>query len=565
MALGRRHQEPKLISALWNEEIRTRQHALSLEGAGRFWKPLESRDSRESAWKFLKRKGDRSRALSSPRPQDPGSSLDANVGQWLDAQSNTQLPEQATLNDTFVQAMDGNSSAPPKHRSSVSQSGSDSVSVHTLSSTTSVTNGASTSRFKSLAEQIADDERRENAKQHLRRIMEAEEARVAQHDSESEEESKLDIEKEIHANTSDQSFPNALRLTFEPQEHRWDINDFFSDGGRPSSTEILPDYETSNELHHSTLKLNQPRKQSIAGSSTHTITLDDEKDRTGSAPSIPQAQETEKKDSPAEHLQSDQPFYDTKALQDPEAEEERPVDSVSIPSPPNSIPTPQSTASTRSTPISSISSPQIPTVSQEESQFPAVADTMFQDLNRLKMGPSIRQSTSMSPPLPTEIARAQSTPNTLQSTTRSPSPPSSGASLAPVFAVVAPPRPPQATSFPVYKEILTPPIPSNVIELSTSPSVIHRVKAPKVHEKYRRNRQHADPAIYNTLPHEAYPLLPPEPRFEAPPREAELQKLMRPKAPPKPVEIPRPKLTADRPISIEPDIDPRTGLPWLGR
>ena len=564
MALGRRHQEPNLISALWNEERRTRQHALSLEGAGRFWKPLESRDSRESAWNFLKRKGDRSRALSSPRPQDLGSSLNSNVGQWLDAQSNSQLSEQANLNDTSGQAMDSNSPA-PKHRSSVSQSGSDSVSVHTLSSTTSVTNGASTSRFKSLAEQIADDERRENAKQHLRRIMEAEEARVAQHDPDSEEESNLDIEKKIYANAGEQSFPNALRLTFEPQEHRWDINDFFSDSKTPNSTEILPDYETSNELHHNALNLNQPRKQSNAGSSTHTITLDDEKDRTGSCPSIPQTKETEKKDSPADRMQSDQPFRDTKALQDLAAEEERPVDLFPIPSPPDSIPTPQSTASTRSTPTSTMSSPQIPSIPQEESEFPIIADTLFQDLNRLKMGPSIRQSTSMSPPPPTEIARAQSTPNTLQRTTHSPSPPSSGAGLAPVFAVVAPPRPPQATSLPVYKEILTPPIPSNVIELSTSPSVIHRVKAPKVHERYRRNRQHADPTVYNTLPHEAYPLLPPEPRFEAPPREAELQKLMRPKSPPKPVEIPRPKVVPDRPISIEPDIDPRTGLPWLGR
>ncbi|MCJ1329792.1 hypothetical protein MMC10_006472 [Thelotrema lepadinum] len=563
MALGRRHREPSSIPALWNEESKTRQHALSLEGAGRFWKPLESRD-RESAWNFLKRKGDRSRALSSPRPQDPGSSLTSNIGQWLDDQSTPNLPEQASTNDTSSQVMDGTPSA-PKHRSSVSHSGSDSISVHTLSSTTSVTNGASTSRFKSLAEQIADDERRKNAKQHLRRIMEAEEARVAQHDPESEEETTLDPEKEIQANAKDRFFPNPLRLTFEPQEHGWDINDFFPDNTRPSSTDSLPDYETSNELHHNTLDLTQQRTQSNAGSSTHTVTLVDEKDMTGPASSIPQTGETEKEGLPAEYIQGDQPMNNREALQDNDTKEESLVDSFSMPSPPNSIPTPPSTASTRNTPTSSTSSPQIPALPQEESRSPAIADTIFQDLNRLKMSPGIRQGPFTSPSRPTEASRAHSTPNILPIAKRSPPPPSSVPNPPPTFATVAPPRPPQASPLPLYKEILTPPIPSNIVELSTSPSVIHRVKAPKVHERYRRNRQHADPSVYNTLPHESYPLLPAEPRFEAPPREEEIQKLIRSKSPPKPAEIPVRKVDAHRPISIEPDIDPRTGLPWLGR
>ncbi|KAI4152289.1 MAG: hypothetical protein LQ340_002999 [Diploschistes diacapsis] len=117
---------------------------------------------------------------------------------------------------------------------------------------------------------------------------------------------------------------------------------------------------------------------------------------------------------------------------------------------------------------------------------------------------------------------------------------------------------------PVYKEILTPPTPSHAVELSTSLSVQYKVRAPRADEKYRRNRQHSDISAYNTLPDEAYPLMQPEPRFEAPPCEEDLRHLARSRAPRRSIEVPGPKSGAQRSGSVEPDMDPRTGFVYRG-
>ena len=542
--MGMRYRDGSTPLAVGNGERKPRQHALSFEGAGRFWRPSDTQDS---TWNLLRRKGNKVRALSSPRPRDKTSSLHSNIGQWLDSQSDSYLVEQADENDDSKQANDRSPPASSEKPTSVSLNGSDSVSVRTLSSTTSVTNGASSSRFKSLAEQIADDERRENAKQHLKRIMEAEEARVAQSEPFTEKDLEAGIRLEAELGSDGNRTLNALRLTFEPSQEGWSINDFLSTIARSSTTESLPDYETSNKLHRKSISPTLPRKESEEDSSVHTVTASDPKDQSISTSSVSQPLQPEEGESPTALITA------SATLKGEEA---------SPPLPPNDASAAQSPTFSEDTSLATSTFPAL-ALPQEYSSFPTVTDTLFQDLNRLKMSPSIRQGPFVRPPLPIENQTETAT-NVLRDTERKLYPSQSVPGLASVFATVSPPysRPP--TSRPVFKEVVTPPIPSNVVELSTSPSVLYREKTPKVHEKYRRARQHADPSVYNTLPNEPYPLLPPEPTFEAPPQEDDLRDLTRSESPRKPAETPSPK-PVDRPMSIEPDIDPRTGLPWLIR
>ncbi|MCJ1376933.1 hypothetical protein MMC17_000023 [Xylographa soralifera] len=62
------------------------------------------------------------------------------------------------------------------------------------------------------------------------------------------------------------------------------------------------------------------------------------------------------------------------------------------------------------------------------------------------------------------------------------------------------------------------PTPPPAIELSASPSVCCRPPRRDVHQLYRRTRQHSDLGVYNTLPHEGYPLLPKDTCAELPAR-----------------------------------------------
>ena len=91
-----------------------------------------------------------------------------------------------------------------------------------------------------------------------------------------------------------------------------------------------------------------------------------------------------------------------------------------------------------------------------------------------------------------------------------------------------------------------PPPPSNVFELSSSKSVIHR---PETRRQAQRHRFNNDIKAYNTLPGEPFPILKQENSVELPAEENEVEK-------DEEVQYRGPR------ISIEPDFDPRTGKRW---
>ena len=94
--------------------------------------------------------------------------------------------------------------------------------------------------------------------------------------------------------------------------------------------------------------------------------------------------------------------------------------------------------------------------------------------------------------------------------------------------------------------------PTNVFELSTSNSVLHRpsVRRQALSRPNRRNRHHSDLTAYNTLPHEPFPVWEPEEMVELPTKENEEGGEITYTGPP---------------IDIEPEIDPRTGRHWVSK
>ena len=514
---------------------------------------------------FLIRKGQRSQALArAPLPAK-------NIGQRLGSESLPQLVD--APGERNEESENGGSTSPVtkvESRGSVCQispSESDSISLHTRSSTTSIASPTEQPKFRSLAEQIADDDRREKAKEHLRRIMEEEEARIA------EDESGI-LENDLKAGIADRTFPNALRLTFEPQMEQWDIDQFLLPATGESFSEGPPDYDTATASHRPSKEVSQEAPKSEETSSTYPSTSLDEKNQTPSTPPP----------DPGDAVVQRQKVIEEKTEQATMAEgrngecsQEEGIKDTAPASPaprktmeaidifndvtPNGEDSPVSKAVPNTTLPTQLhmdheratSDSQIHTLQTEKPDLPAVQDTLFQDLNRLKLSSSLRQkpniSTQQSP-----HSRSQSSLGL---------PPSSRAGPASVFATVSPPQTPLHRG-PVYKEILTPPHPDGVMELSATKSVQYKVRPPKVDEKYRRNRQHPDRAAYNTLPQEPYPLLPPEPRFEAHPSEEDLRHLQHSRSPRAPsIALPDRKSTTL--VSIEPDIDPRTGRPWHHR
>lgn len=584
-----------------------RQHALSFEGAGRFWKPTEPK---ESSWpRFLKRKGDRSRALSSPRPQDELPSPVANVGEWLSSQSVSEHSEPSvpayhdnSLTQPDIPSPEAQADTEAVRCASMSQHGSDSVSVHTVSSRTSISNMASQTRFQSLSEQIAEDDRKLRTKQNLKRIMEAEEARTAQLDPAS----TTNHEEELGSNNvylKDREHLNGLRLTFELQNESWNIDDFLP-GGNPDSADNLPDCNASNELRQASINLGQGLEKSTENSSIHTITVTDGKHQSEPFPPMPpisQVQELGVNDAALSRYQQTKSLPQIPQIQELDVyhvpvNKEQGVENSALSKPLKSerisgvVKMPEEIdkeilnlseletkgssplgvrSSIHSRPQSEVSHASVSSISptstppQETPPFSSVPGTLFQDLNRLKMSSSLRQAAIARPPRPPET-RARSAPirssHSAPASSLLPSPPA-------VFPTYSPPGSQPALSGPIFKEVLTPPIPSDVIELSTSPSVIHRPKGQQVNEKYRRNRLHSDLAVYNTLPHEPYPLLPPGPVFEAPPSEEDLQNIQRAGTPRRSMIVPHqpPNDAPPRPVSIEPEIDPRTGFRYVGR
>ncbi|KAL9109994.1 MAG: hypothetical protein Q9187_008100 [Circinaria calcarea] len=115
--------------------------------------------------------------------------------------------------------------------------------------------------------------------------------------------------------------------------------------------------------------------------------------------------------------------------------------------------------------------------------------------------------------------------------------------------------PPQNKPYPSAIELSAPSPaaspPTNVFELSTSNSVIHRpsVRRQALARPNRRSRHHSDLTLYNTLPHEPFPVCEPEVMVELPTEGGKLRR--------KEVSSKGPR------IDIEPEIDPRTGKPWV--
>ena len=92
--------------------------------------------------------------------------------------------------------------------------------------------------------------------------------------------------------------------------------------------------------------------------------------------------------------------------------------------------------------------------------------------------------------------------------------------------------------------------PTNVFELSTSNSVLHRpsVRRQAQSRLNRRNRHYSDLTAYNTLPHEPFPVWEPEGVAELPTKENDEGR----------------EISYEGPqIDIEPEIDPRTGRHWV--
>ena len=701
MALGR-YDRGNSSPAAPGPDFTPNQHALSFEGAGRFWKP---KDERESSWRFLKFKGGRSRALSSPRPEDiephkqpspfsnstipspylngsPNTNIlspptttsastpssNTNVGAWLTAQSILGPPDEPAVDD-LPQQID---KAETRDSLNLSLSSSDEVSVRTVSSTTSLANAASQSRFKSLSDQIADDERKRKARNHLKRIMEAEEARVSQIDPlEDAQELDSDIRKAEEVELEDartveqplpeqegpqltpeltpersrtpvedlrrksESLPNALRLTFEPETEGWDINTLLR-GSKLESAEKRADTQIIDEPSRTTALLDHSRKNSTEALSVRTVTVVDDKLRTASPPPLPEVEERgsptrslrgsprqsqiepqrpsspspkiERTGSPAGSLHSNprQPQSEAKRPPSPLPEIERSSSPVhlshsnlhqsqpevkSLPpsaatnsepkgqlrrgsapasapkshlaSPSKQPPPSVSVQPNRSvTPVLTISPP--PTPPQEAAALPAVTDTLFQDLNRLKMSSS-RRSAMMHRPVEN---RSYSVPTGPPKARHSPSSSLSNLNPSPkLVSTITPIQRPASTGVIPGKAlpIPPPPIPDMAVELSTSASVLYKPKPPRADERYRRVRQHSDAAIYNTLPAEPYPLINPQTPVEAPPSEEEMQDLQRSVSPRKSIEAAASDAQTEPHVNIEPDIDPRTGLPWLNR
>ena len=120
-------------------------------------------------------------------------------------------------------------------------------------------------------------------------------------------------------------------------------------------------------------------------------------------------------------------------------------------------------------------------------------------------------------------------------------------------ALVQPKLSPSRKPYPSAVELSAPgpapPPPTNVFELSSSKSVIHR---PEARRQVPRYRCHSDFTAYNTLQGEPFPILKQEERVELPAEE---------KGPEMDGEVPY-----DGPlVNIEPEFDPRTGKRWISR
>ena len=167
---------------------------------------------------------------------------------------------------------------------------------------------------------------------------------------------------------------------------------------------------------------------------------------------------------------------------------------------------------------------------QTESSPPPENDSVFSDLDFIV---GVLRSKPKSSPVPSQRSRAPSH--------------DSNCSSSLLQRKLSPSSKPYPAAIELTAPSPAPPPPTNLVELSSSKSVIHRPEVRRQAPRYRY-----DLTAYNTLQGEPFPILKSETSVELPAEELKQENHGQ-------VQYNGP------PISIEPDFDPRTGVKWAGR
>jgi hypothetical protein len=541
MALGRTNQRNRPFD-FFPEDSPRENHALSFEGAGRFWKPGQKRN-RLQRWNI-------SRNHSS---SDPNQSLysNASIDNWLNTQSRSDLSTPVTETNPLN---NGETKQIPLRINSTSsghtsRTGSDSFSQRSFSSTTSLPLPTSKTEVKSLAQQIIEDERKNKTRQHLMRIMEQEETRVKQL-QEDPEDAKLIDNVSPPSQPQEGSLPLELRLSYQPsQDSPWNIDDLlFSPKGKGSGQDKSSVRVEEGDPSFLTEPSDNAYQSSKAIEIADSASVNSGLTEVGGRVPI----ELHSTQSSLTKLSSHSTIA-SPTLDRPFSMYELPFESSVITK--NASYELPSTVVSASRKAVSNKPPQrqltyeLPLAPREPQSQSFEEDTLFSELNLLKSNSSIRNSVQPAlRPLQTSLRNSSNhSPNL--------SPPASRGNSITSGETSSLGEPP----VPIYKEVLTPPMPENAIELSSSASVIHKPRIRSASSLYRRARHHSDLEVYNTLPDEPYPLLPPEPRYEAP-----TQHSRRPGSMTSETDLGGLRMTNIIQVDIEPEIDPRTGFKYMG-
>ncbi|MCJ1431334.1 hypothetical protein MMC27_000685 [Xylographa pallens] len=457
-----------------DDDISHEDHVLRYTRAGRFWKPFDEAAQRpkESNWKRWSNRGD---GVASKRR------LSAFTAPVHEVQEETYLYrenltvllphryqfDQPTTDDGTSSISDGSSSRLSRHASSVASVRR----MRSLKATDMPIREMPMVQPESLAQRIAKDERQSKTAEQLRKLQNDEENRLAQLRQADEEPCVSNsggvilVPSQTGRSSSRRPSDASSMLPSQPQAaHNPPVP---SPSANDDLIQIMDDLQfpaTSASSYWTDLQeLNSMNDNDYPEPKAPELTGTPSTSGQHISNLHPEIRKT--------HTSNESPSHSTRSS---------PIAEL----PPNSI-----------SPTSDLDSASLPVSPSPEPD----SNDLFAELNSL--------ISALPPRNRTTIASPSSTSSHLSDWSTSPLQPTRTASS---------PRCLSASS--LYP---TEPLATDCFELSASPSVHYRPPRRDVHQQYRRTRQHSDLGVYNTLPHEPYPLLPADTYAELPAREYE--------------------------------------------
>ncbi|MCJ1391588.1 hypothetical protein MMC18_004452 [Xylographa bjoerkii] len=488
-------------------------HALRFTGAGRFWQPPkapgEAADrSKAGNWRRWSDKGDR--VLSKRRLSAFTAPVHDVQEQTYPYRENPTVPllqrcylDPARTDDGTASISDGSSSGLSRHASSVASVRS----VRSLRVRDMPMVEIPEVQPESLALRIAKDERELRTAGQLRKLQKDEEERLAQLRETDEAQpvpnlsAVLPISRQTSHAVSGQisnastRLPNQLRAAYSPPitspSASVDLIHIMEDlqSTTTSTSGYWTDLQELNSIKSS--NLSQPKTPELIGNLSKSGLFIGHLH-----PDIHEIQTPNESPSEAQHEAPSNPARSTPIAELP---------------PTPIIPTPELDSAT----------PQTPNPRELDN------NDLFAELNSLISALPARSRTTIATSALTSAHHARLSTSSFQPHSTTPSPhrrsistqnlttsPATDWVELPTQSILLPP-PEHQISFPP-----TPEHPA-AIELSASASVCYRPPRRDVRQLYRRTRKHSDLGVYNTLPHEAYPLFHEGPYTELPAREYE--------------------------------------------